>query len=794
MQLEKRTAFGSQGRPVNVLVNCFRLSKQPDGMVQHYDVNFSVDCQEKRLYIKWLLQHPKQKKLGPDGEHAVYDGKANLYVLSSKKIDSATFNVDEGQARGKESPKSGAPRPNAKPLTVTLNHVAHVNMFELGQHVIQQANYGPNVMQAIAALNLAMKQAPSSTFPSKANTFYIPPNSMKESDRRLLSGGLEVWRGYFTSIRPAMNKTVFVFDTSAGSFKEAGSVIDVLMRKVVRKNDVTQINILSKTIHPKDRVKITRFLKNLTITVKPRGEKQKYKIKKISKDAASSFMFELEDGKQQSVQKYIEQKYNCKLKYPYLPVVQVTKMAWYPLELCDIVWGATFYGKLEPDQVAEMLKTRFTTMKPSEKLDSLREGLRYLQLQSSTFRHWNLDIEQKPLTIKARILEPPRLSYSDAAGKPSVVMPRDGGWDLRGKKAAKSGKRIERWMVVVFADNNASRDGFPLPEVQQSVRSFAMACKEWGLNIINPQPLIFHAGGNPNVPVQAAFVQASKLAGFGAPNPPQFVVTYTNKGSRAYGAIKHIGEVALGVATQNMLIQKARNAKPTYYANVALKVNVKLEGVNQTIQDGPQGFKEKPTIVFGADVTHPGPGSMLPSIAAIVASHDLQGTSWTTQTRVQKGGIEIIEDLESVTKSLIIKFRKKTNKQPQRIIFYRDGVSEGQFDAVCRDEIGAMKAACAALPNFSPTLIYIICAKRHHIRSPPYASENKHCDVEFSSFAHHIAARARLHIGADDDDSISSSGSGSKEDIEKVKDEKLKWSRDKLKPIHENLVDSMYFM
>ena len=43
------------------------------------------------------------------------------YVLSSKKIDSATFNVDEGQARGKESPKSGAPRPNAKPLTVTVN-------------------------------------------------------------------------------------------------------------------------------------------------------------------------------------------------------------------------------------------------------------------------------------------------------------------------------------------------------------------------------------------------------------------------------------------------------------------------------------------------------------------------------------------------------------------------------------------------------------------------------------------------------------------------------------------------
>lgn len=36
-------------------------------------------------------------------------------------------------------------------------------------------------------------------------------------------------------------------------------------------------------------------------------------------------------------------------------------------------------------------------------------------------------------------------------------------------------------------------------------------------------------------------------------------------------------------------------------------------------------------------------------------------------------------------------FKKKTTRKPERIVFFRDGVSEGQFDEVCRKEIAAIK-------------------------------------------------------------------------------------------------------
>lgn len=90
-------------------------------------------------------------------------------------------------------------------------------------------------------------------------------------------------------------------------------------------------------------------------------------------------------------------------------------------------------------------------------------------------------------------------------------------------------------------------------------------------------------------------------------------------------------------------------------------------------------------------VGHPGPGSAAPSIAALVASHDLGGLSYSTQARAQPSRMEIIKDLEEMAIVLIKKFFKQTRQKPGRIIFYRDGVSEGQYAQVARDEIRALK-------------------------------------------------------------------------------------------------------
>ncbi|PVH31080.1 hypothetical protein PAHAL_9G053200 [Panicum hallii] len=145
---------------------------------------------------------------------------------------------------------------------------------------------------------------------------------------------------------------------------------------------------------------------------------------------------------------------------------------------------------------------------------------------------------------------------------------------------------------------------------------------------------------------------------------------------------------------------------------------------------------EVPTIIFGADFTHPPPGEdSASSIAAVVASMDwLEITKYRGLVSAQPHRQEIIEDLFTVSKDpqkghnvnggmireLLIAFRRKTNRRPERIIFYRDGVSEGQFSHVLLHEMDAIRKACASLEEgYLPPVTFVVVQKRHHTRLFP---------------------------------------------------------------------------
>lgn len=84
--------------------------------------------------------------------------------------------------------------------------------------------------------------------------------------------------------------------------------------------------------------------------------------------------------------------------------------------------------------------------------------------------------------------------------------------------------------------------------------------------------------------------------------PSLLVVVLPEGATDVYTAVKHFGDCKVGVATQCLKSSKCSRAKPQYYANVLLKVNVKLGGIN-TIPD-PRSVSiltdpMNPTIVMG---------------------------------------------------------------------------------------------------------------------------------------------------------------------------------------------------
>ena len=73
--------------------------------------------------------------------------------------------------------------------------------------------------------------------------------------------------------------------------------------------------------------------------------------------------------------------------------------------------------------------------------------------------------------------------------------------------------------------------------------------------------------------------------------------------------------------------------------------------------------------------------------------------------------------MDADRQQLLKDFYKLSKKQPTRIIFYRDGVSEGQFAQVVVKEVAAIRSACQRLDaNYRPKLTFIVCGKRHHVR------------------------------------------------------------------------------
>lgn len=78
---------------------------------------------------------------------------------------------------------------------------------------------------------------------------------------------------------------------------------------------------------------------------------------------------------------------------------------------------------------------------------------------------------------------------------------------------------------------------------------------------------------------------------------------------------------------------------------------------------------------------------------------DAHPNRYCATVRVQQHRQEIIQDLAAMVRELLIQFYKSTRFKPTRIIFYRDGVSEGQFQQVgCRRAPSALLSV-SALPR-----------------------------------------------------------------------------------------------
>jgi len=90
-----------------------------------------------------------------------------------------------------------------------------------------------------------------------------------------------------------------------------------------------------------------------------------------------------------------------------------------------------------------------------------------------------------------------------------------------------------------------------------------------------------------------------------------------------------------------------------------------------------------------------------PTFTAISVSHDRRCAKYSAVTSCQDAGQEVIQDFGAMTQELLKRFHKRGKGDPSALIYFRDGLSESEFDKVVRHELAELKSRLFLLPAFA---------------------------------------------------------------------------------------------
>lgn len=706
-----KAAPGVEGQVVRVKTNFFEVKDFTVGDIIHYDVSIQpvVPPRLNRIIFDALLASHGSSELS--GIILAYDGRYSAY--SSSPLPKATHTLDVPLTEADADTASSRP---PRLFKIVLKRVAAINMEPLRLFLKGNLNYTP--YEAIQALEIVLRQASSASgLTNIARSFYSPRDSAR------LGGSVEAWLGFFQSLRPAPGRLLLNIDTSASSFYCSGNLYDVIAGMIEsdprgsfssRGRGGSTFNVpasmsITRLSEP-DRIRCERAIRGLKVQVTHRGNmRRKYRVVGLSKTPTSATFFESRDAKI-SVAEYFQKQYDIRLRYPELPCVQVgsaQRSVYLPIECCDLISGQRYIKKLNEEQTAAMI--RVTCQRPDARHNRISKAPKELGLPSNpVLKAFGININtESTISVDARVLRPPKLFFDKNSQEPDAV-PQDGAWNLRGKRLFKPAT-LNHWTVL-----NLSRSS------QQEVEGFVMELVQTGLDmgmqISNKEPIVTCAP--PNIGgIERLLHKAYEMPGGAA---QLVLVILPTKDTATYGEVKRVTDCVIGRPSQCIVSRNVGRPNKQYCANVIIKMNVKLGGVTSSL--GNQlTFMDKPTIVFGADVTHPGPGSTTRrSIASVVASLDPTLTQYATLVKVQESRQEVIVDLQEMVRAHLITFFQTTRAKPQRVVFFRDGLSEGQFAHCLNTEVAAIKRAFQQLETgYNPTLTFLVVQKRHHVKFFP---------------------------------------------------------------------------
>lgn len=698
MQRPDRGGSSSQSK-VKLLVNHFIVNYRQASTIFHYDIDIKLDQASPKASGKELSKAEflsVKDELFKDTDFrrlsscVAYDGGRNLFT--SAELPEGLFRV----------------RVRSKTYIVSVDLKKQMPLSQLSELPVPR--------EVLQGLDVIVREASRWRKIIVGKGFYSPDNSLDIGQNAVALKGAQ------QTLKHTQQGLILCVDYSVMPFYKAGPVMD-LVEKIVGRLDYRT------TLNKRQVENLDYELKGRRVTVIHRRTNQKYTVQGLTPLPTSQLTFvDAETRQTKRLVDYYAQKHGKVIEYQMLPCLDLSKSKdkpnHVPIELCTLLEGQR-YPKANLDKNSDR------TLKSEALIPAFRRKKEILDLVNSRdgpcsgeiAHQFGISLDVQMTEVTGRILPPPNLKLGASNGQTcKFSIDQDScQWNLMKKKLVE-GRDLDCWGIVDFSARPSHPRQEPL-NGRMFVEKIVKKCCDLGIRM-NTTPCFVHISGmavlsDPhqlheelNKAKQTAVSKKQKLKLLFCPMSEQHP---------GYKTLKLICDTELGILTQCFLSNLANKpqGQDQYMTNLALKINGKLGGSNVQLFDSLPQVSGVPFMFIGADVNHPSPGNVeSPSIAAVVASINPGVNKYASRIRAQPHRCEVIQQLGEICLELIGVFEKQNCVKPKRIIYFRDGVSDGQFDMVLNEELADMEKAIK-VNGYSPTITVIVAKKRHHTRLFP---------------------------------------------------------------------------
>ncbi|KAG2328233.1 hypothetical protein Bca52824_010961 [Brassica carinata] len=701
-------------RRVNLFVNHFRVHIDPENVIRHYDVDIKGENPTKKI-SRFELSMVRDKVFSDNpGEFPLamtaYDGQKNIF--SAAQLPTGSYKVD--------FPKTEEMR--ARSYTFTIKQVNELKLRDLKEYMTGGSSLNPR--DVLQGLDVVMKEHPSKCMITVGKSFFT-----RETERDEDFGfGVAAAKGYKHALKPTAQGLSLCLDYSVLAFRKSMSVIEYLKLYFDWSDLQRQFN----------RRDVEKELTGLKVTVTHRKNKQKLAIVGLSRKDTKDETFQLidqegnEPERKIAIVDYFRIKYGKDIVHKNIPCLDLGKNGrqnLVPMELCVLVEGQ-IYPKEGLDKDSALWLKTLSLVNPQQRKTNILNMIDSRDGPSGgeIIGNFGMQVDTKMTPVEGRVLKAPALKLAER-GKPVREEPnprQNNQWNLM-RKGVTRGSVVKHWAVLDFT---ASERNNKFRMANDFVKLLINRCRTLGMHL--EDPIIFKSArmdllSNANALedlLRQVIDEANHEHG-GA--RPTLVLCAMSGRADGYKTLKWIAETKLGLVTQCFLTNSANRGGDQYRANLALKINAKVGGSNVELMDTTFSFfkREDEVMLIGADVNHPAARDKLsPSIVAVVGTLNWpEANRYAARVIAQPHRKEEIQGFGDTCLELVKAHVQATGKRPNKIVIFRDGVSDGQFDMVLNVELLDVKLTFEKI-NYFPKITVIVAQKRHQTRFFPATSND----------------------------------------------------------------------